>query len=149
MQQAILDAPGFQKLRDEVGRIVGRLVRRPPRRPRRDRRRHQPADLIATISDDFLARFKPVPLLDEYDAYQQLMTYWHDIMHDDVFLIMNDGWVDAAKPRKTIEDKERKLSEDPDLVIGTGRGATKYKMDLIPPSLMVAPLSRVSAKWKP
>ena len=40
------------------------------------------------------------------------MTYWHDIMHDDVFLIMNEGWVDAAKPRKTIEDKDRKLSED-------------------------------------
>ena len=59
-------------------------------------------------------------------------------MHDDVFLIMNDGWVDAAKPRKTIEDKDRKLSETPDLVIGSGRSATKYKMDLIPPALIVA-----------
>ena len=27
------------------------------------------------------------------------MTYWHDTMHDDVFLIMNEGWVEAAKPR--------------------------------------------------
>ncbi len=59
-------------------------------------------------------------------------------MHDDVFLLMNDGWVGAAKPRKTIEDKDRKLSETPDLVIGSGRSAAKYKMDLIPPSLIVA-----------
>ena len=66
------------------------------------------------------------------------MTYWHDIMHDDVFLIMNEGWDGAAKPRKTIEDKDRKLAETPDLVIGSGRSATKYKMDLIPPSLIVA-----------
>ena len=48
---------------------------------------------------------------------------------------MNDGWLDAAKPRKTIEDKDRKLSETPDLVIGSGRSASKYKMDLIPPAL--------------
>lgn len=66
------------------------------------------------------------------------MTYWHSVVHDDVFLIMNEGWMDAAKPRKTIEDKDRKLSEIPDLVVGSGRGATKYKTDLIPPALIVA-----------
>src|SRR6185312_15854723 len=84
------------------------------------------------------ARFKHAPLLDEYDVYEQLMTYWHSVMHDDVFLIMNEGWMDAAQPRKTIEDKDRKLSETPDLVVGSGRGATKYKTDLIPPALIVA-----------
>ena len=79
-----------------------------------------------------------MPLLDEYDVYEQLMTYWNDVMHDDVFLVMNDGWLEAAKPRKAIEDKDRKLTETPDLVVGSGRSATKYKMDLIPPALIVA-----------
>src|SRR3546814_15659729 len=51
---------------------------------------------------------------------------------------MADGWQGAAKPRKAIEDKERKLTETPDLVVGSGRSATKYKMDLLPPSLVVA-----------
>ena len=83
-----------------------------------------------------------MPLLDEYDVYEQLMTYWHDTMHDDVFLIMNEGWLGAAKPRKTIEDKDRKLTETPDLVIGSGRSATKYKMDLIPPCCHGRPLLR-------
>ena len=74
----------------------------------------------------------------DYDVYEQLMTYWHSVMHDDVFLIMNEGWAAAAKPRAAIEDKERNLSETPDLEIGTGRSKTKYKMDLIPPALIVA-----------
>jgi type I restriction enzyme M protein len=55
-----------------------------------------------------------------------------------VFLVMHEGWVDASRPRPTIEDKDRKLSEAPDLEIGTGRNKTKYKMDLVPPALIVA-----------
>ncbi|MFD1211122.1 N-6 DNA methylase [Arthrobacter sp. GCM10027362] len=98
----------------------------------------RPNELIAALADDLLARFRDTPLLDEYDVYEQLMTYWHSTMHDDVFLIMNEGWLDAAKPRRTIEDKDRKISETPDLVVGSGRGAAKYKMDLIPPALIVA-----------
>lgn len=93
--------------------------------------------LITALGDDLLARFKDVALLNEYDVYEQLMTYWHTIMHDDVFLIMNEGWSNAAKPRKTIDDKDRKISETPDLLVGFGRSAVKYKMDLIPPSLII------------
>lgn len=138
VQQAIFDAPGFHKLRDEATGIVedwfttyrDTLAGVTPNTT--------PNELIATISDDLLTRFKPMPLLDEYDVYEQLMTYWHDTMHDDVYLIMADGWQVAATPRKTIDDKERKLTETPDLVVGSGRSATKYKMDLIPPALIVA-----------
>jgi type I restriction enzyme M protein len=138
VQQVILDSPEFQKLTDDVRSLVADWFA--AHRPALEAigPDTHPNDLIATLGDDLLARFKPVPLLDEYDVYEQLMTYWHSIMHDDVFLIMNDGWAGAAKPRKTIEDKDRKLSETPDLVIGSGRGATKYKMDLVPPPLIVA-----------
>ncbi|MGV9671364.1 type I restriction-modification system subunit M [Gordonia sp. NPDC003504] len=138
VQQAILDSPEFQKLADEARSITTDWF---------DAHRDdlatidadtKPNDLIATIGDDLLERFKPVPLLDEYDAYEQLMTYWHAQMHDDVYLIMADGWTGAAKPRLTINDKERKLTEEPDLTIGSGKYAQKYKMDLIPPALIVA-----------
>ncbi|MFE4197336.1 type I restriction-modification system subunit M [Paenarthrobacter sp. NPDC056912] len=97
----------------------------------------RPNDLIAELGDDLLVRFRSKALLDEYDVYEKLMTYWHSTMHDDVFLVMNEGWLNAAKPRKAIEDKDRKISETPDLVVGAGRSATKYKMDLIPPALIV------------
>jgi type I restriction enzyme M protein len=97
----------------------------------------KPNDLMAELGDDLLARFKGTALLDEYDVYEQLMTYWHGTMHDDIFLVMHEGWLNAAKPRKTIEDKDRKISETPDLVVGAARSAIKYKTDLIPPALIV------------
>jgi len=96
------------------------------------------ADLIGELGDSLLAQFRLRPLIDEYGVYEQLMTYWNDVMHDDVALIMSEGWDGAARPRPTIDNKERKLSETPDLVIGGGRGAAKYKTDLIPPALIVA-----------
>ena len=97
----------------------------------------QPAELIESLSESLLAAFRGRPLIDPYAVYEQLMSYWNETMHDDVALIMSEGWTGAAKPRKTIEDKDRKISEIPDLVIGAGRGAIKYKMDLIPPTLIV------------
>jgi type I restriction enzyme M protein len=138
VQQAILDSPEFQKFADAVRDLTTEWFNGHRPRLAGINAATKPNDLIAVISDDLLARFKPVPLLDEYDVYEQLMTYWHSVMHDDVFLIMNEGWADGARPRKAIEDKNRKLSETPDLVIGSGRGAAKYKMDLIPPALIVA-----------
>ena len=133
VQQAILDSPEFQKLADQARSITNDWF---------DSHRGvlaaigadtKPNELIAAIGDDLLERFGPVPLLDAYDIYEQLMTYWHAYMHDDVYLIMADGWKGAAMPRLTINDKERKLNEEPDLVIGSGKNAQKYKMDLIPP----------------
>ena len=47
--------------------------------------------------------------------------------------ISADGWMEAAKPRGIIEDKEKKIKETPDLTIKR----KKYKMDLIPPPLVV------------
>ena len=121
VQQAILDSDRVQEVRRRSPRPGRRLVRRAPAdRSQAIDANTRPNDLIATLGDDLLARFKPMPLLDEYDVYEQLMAYWHGIMHDDVFLVMNDGWVDAAKPRRTIEDKDRKIKETPDLVIGQG-----------------------------
>ena len=93
-----------------------------------------PKDVIHTLSEDLLPRFAALPLLDPYDVYQRLLDYWDETMQDDVYLVVADGWVEAAKPRGIIEDKERKFKETPDLTIGR----KKYKMDLIPPALVVA-----------
>ena len=90
-----------------------------------------PREIIRTLSEDLLDRFTGLPLLDPYDVYQKLMDYWDEVMQDDVYLIAADGWIEAAKPREVIQDKQMK--ETPDLVIKKNR----YKMDLIPPALIV------------
>ena len=93
-----------------------------------------PRALIDVLSDDLLGRFADMPLLDPYDVYQRLMDYWEEIMQDDVYLVVADGWCDAAQPRGVIEDKQKKIKETPDLTIQR----KKYKLDLIPPGLVVA-----------
>ena len=90
-----------------------------------------PRAIIQTLSEDLLERFTGLSLLDAYDVYQKLMDYWDEVMQDDVYLIAADGWVEAAKPREVIQDKQ--VKETPDLVIKK----KKYKMDLIPPALIV------------
>ena len=92
-----------------------------------------PKQLIHRLSEDLLVRFTDLPLLSRYDVYQRLMDCWTETMQDDVYLIAADGWIDAARPRGIVEDKEKKIKETPDLVIGR----KKYKMDLIPPALIV------------
>ena len=93
-----------------------------------------PRDIIHRLSEDLLVRFGDLPLLDPYDVYQRLMDYWDETMQDDVYLVVSDGWIEASRPRGVIEDKDRKIKEASDLTIGR----RKYKMDLIPPALVVA-----------
>jgi type I restriction enzyme M protein len=139
VQETVLGSAKFKKFAAKVDAMVDEWFAAHRSHLAKIDENTKPAELIGGISEDLLARFKPIPLLDEYNVYEQLMTYWNELtMHDDVFMVMNDGWLGAAKPRKTIEDKDRKLSETPDLVVGSGRSAIKYKMDLIPPSVMVA-----------
>ena len=138
VQQAILDSLEFQEFVDEARALINEWFAAHRKGFASIGKKTKPGDLIGEIGDDLLRRFKPVALLDEYDVYERLMTYWHSVMHDDVFLAMHDGWIDAAMPRLAIDNKDRKLSEDPDLAIGSGGKATKYKIDLVPPDLIVA-----------
>jgi type I restriction enzyme M protein len=138
VRQAVLDSAEFQQFSADIAEQVGEwfaVHRATLASITADTR---PNDLIATLGDDLLTRFREASLLDEYDVYEQLLSYWHETMHDDVFLVMHEGWVGAARPRPAIVDKDRKLSETPDLVIGSGKNADKFKTDLIPPALIVA-----------
>lgn len=94
----------------------------------------KPKQVIHELSEDLLIRFADLPLLSRYDVYQRLMDYWADVMQDDVYLIAADGWLEGARPRGVIDDKEKKIKETPDL----GVGRKKYKLDLIPPPRIVA-----------
>ncbi|MBP6965139.1 MAG: type I restriction-modification system subunit M [Armatimonadetes bacterium] len=92
----------------------------------------KPKQLIEVLSEDMLSTFRDVKLIDSYDVYQHLMSYWSDVMQDDVYMIASDGWAEASRLRLVVEDK--KVKEKPDLVLGK----RKYKADLIPPSLLIA-----------
>ncbi len=48
--------------------------------------------LIEVLSEDLLRVFAEARLIDTYDVYQHLMSYWTDTMQDDVYMIALDGW---------------------------------------------------------
>ncbi|MCX2841299.1 type I restriction-modification system subunit M [Microbulbifer thermotolerans] len=93
-----------------------------------------PKQLIHHIGETLLESYSEAPLLDRYDIYQILMDYWAETMQDDVYLLVQDGWLAGRVLRELVAKKGEKLKEQPDLVIAK----TKYKTDLIPPALIVA-----------
>ncbi|MBS8225959.1 N-6 DNA methylase [Vannielia litorea] len=94
----------------------------------------KPKDLIHVISEDLLDRFKPVPLIDGYDVYQHLMTYWSEVMQDDVYILVQDAWKAGRVIRELVKNAEGKFTETPDITLGR----RKLKAELIPPALIVA-----------
>ncbi|HEY0874975.1 MAG TPA: N-6 DNA methylase [Vicinamibacterales bacterium] len=84
-----------------------------------------PKELIETISEELLAAFRQVPLVDAYDVYQHLMDYWSAAMQDDAYAIAADGWV--AKPVRIVETDRRGRARD--------RG---WACDLVPKPLILA-----------
>lgn len=48
-------------------------------------------------------------LVDEYDAYEQLMNFWAETMQDDVYMIMADGWKLNLRPKLKEDKKEKKM----------------------------------------
>ncbi len=93
-----------------------------------------PRYLINAISENLLDIFKQAELLDAYDVYQQLMSYWQDTMQDDVYMIILDGWFAANKPQAINENKDKKNKGKADFTVGK----QKFKADLIPPSLIIS-----------
>ena len=63
---------------------------------------------ISELSDKILLQFGPVSLLDKYDVYQVLLTYWEEIMSDDVYIVKTDGYKAAREIENIVKVTEKK-----------------------------------------
>jgi len=103
----------------------------------------RPKQLIEALSENLLAAFRPVPLLDAYDVYQHLMDYWAETMQDDAYIIAAEGWQAAKVIRQLVPVKDKNdktvFTEPHDFVVAQGRAKLRFKADIIPPALIVAP----------
>ncbi|MBD2527564.1 type I restriction-modification system subunit M [Nostoc sp. FACHB-133] len=80
----------------------------------------KPKAIIYALSEDVLQAFTGKSLIDKYDVYQHLMTYWVESMKDDVYILVEDGW----KAELTA--------------VTNKKGAvTDYVCELIPKELMI------------
>ncbi len=48
--------------------------------------------LIVSLAEQILNQFEDLELIDKYDVYQALLAYWQDIMSDDVYVLIYDGY---------------------------------------------------------
>jgi type I restriction enzyme M protein len=85
----------------------------------------KPKKLIDTISELLLQEYEGKALIDRYDIYQHLMNYWNEVMKDDVYMLVEDGWV--ARTRRIIEKNNKGKEVD--------KGWT---CDLLPKSIIIA-----------
>jgi len=67
----------------------------------------KPKEIIHTISEDLLEKFSEFVLIDKYDVYQKLRTYWEETMQDDAYLISQNGWNVSLYPKKDKSGKEK------------------------------------------
>lgn len=91
---------------------------------------NMPKDVIANLSEDLLQTYHKKALIDKYNVYQLLLSYWIETMQDDCYIVSVDGWV-AETYRITIEGK------------GKGKDGKKktidkgWTCDLVPKELVI------------
>lgn len=90
-----------------------------------------PKQLIEQISEELLTLFNDVALIDRYDVYQHLMSYWSEIMQDDVYLIASDGWLGSAEliPQQLIVNRYFAADQQQIEKLETQRDAISRKME--------------------
>lgn len=91
-------------------------------------------DLSRFLADELLKAFKDIELMDRYDVYQALLSYWVDIMADDTQLVARDGWYVARE--LDIEHKTRTKTENGEKV-SYETGQVKTFDGVILPSTLV------------
>ena len=66
---------------------------------------------IVDLSEILISKYADIELVDKYDVYQVLLSYWQETMADDVFVLVQDGY-EAGRLTEDIyeitEDKKTK-----------------------------------------
>lgn len=94
-----------------------------------------PKQIIHRISEDLLKSYAQTPLLSKYDIYQILMDYWAEVMQDDVYVLVQDGWTGGKQIREifpTKKDGKNVWKESHDFEITKKR----YRAEVIPRALV-------------
>lgn len=130
VKNAILDQDEFVKYNKSITRLFNKWKDSNTERLTGLAVGDNPKALVKVLSENLLETFSKAKLIDEYDVYQHLMDYWAEVMQDDVYMIVNDGWQEAAKPQPLLNGKGK---EKADFTVGKD----KFSVDLVPVDLLV------------
>lgn len=91
-------------------------------------------DLIIRLSEQILTQFEGVELIDKYDVYQVLLAYWQDVMSDDVYLLIQDGY-ESGKELSYEYVVKTKTEDDETITIVTDK-VKSWDGKLIPKTII-------------
>ena len=94
-------------------------------------------DLIEELANAILDEFEEINLIDKYDVYQVLLSYWNEVLGDDVSLIIseNEGYGIARETENIMkETKHTDADGNPELKVAGWEGK------LIPKAIIISAL---------
>lgn len=68
-------------------------------------------DFISVLSKQLISEFANISLVDKYDVYEVLLSYWQQTMADDVFVLKFDGYEAGREIENFTEETEIKKGE--------------------------------------
>ena len=75
-------------------------------------------EFIVTLSELLIAEFADLELVDKYDVYEVLLSYWTDTMSDDVFVLKYYGYEAGREWENIVEITENKKGEKKEKIKG-------------------------------
>ena len=107
IKEAVFEHQEFILYSEEVNAIINGWVKRHRDRFLKIDSNIDPKVLIHDIAEDILESFSSRTLIDKYDIYQYMMTYWLEEMKDDVYMIVENGWIPDKDlvPENLVIDK--------------------------------------------
>ena len=107
IKEAVFEHQEFILYSEEVNAIINGWAERHRDRFLQISSDIDPKVLIHDIAEDILESFSSRTLIDKYDIYQYMMTYWLEEMKDDVYMIVENGWIPDKDlvPENLVIDK--------------------------------------------
>ncbi len=93
IKEAVFEHQEFILYSEEVNAIINSWAERHRDRFLNINSDIDPKVLIQDIAEDILESFSSRTLIDKYDIYQYMMAYWLEEMKDDVYMIVENGWI--------------------------------------------------------
>ncbi len=95
----------------------------------------KPKEVIQRISEALLHTYDNRVLIDHYDVYQHLMSYWSETMQDDIYIIATDGWQAGNEVSRLAKESKNAKKET---VRKDIEGLDGLEGKLIPTSLIIS-----------
>ena len=129
INKTILSHPEFERFKKEVLVTFTKWLDESTKVLKKITTKDHPKAVISSIAENILETCSNLPLVDKYDIYQHLMSYWAEVMQDDAYIITVDGWGSGNQINRLQKESKGKKKDLQGLYGLNGR--------LIPVSLLI------------